>query len=326
MKNLIEKFPNDIVLLKEVKDILKSCPHLDPDSTLKKVKEAYTKLKEENPKALVELYSRQEKTLALLVKGLNRVQKSEQGDAREHLRQYLIKTATALLEQSETDQPAIFEALLNLCESDTAKLQHIFTHCKRSELKDLKSLYLDTMSAEAKSSLPWIVTNIKVTQPKLTRSDLGELETKSNALSSTQLSKLVATQDSTDTEFLSKVYVYAKYSVLKQMASEGKHAIAAEYCKKVIFDHKRNWHIQRMILEKLAKSGVKLSNVLTIIREAALDQMSPKTFEHLKNLALVESDQVEATRQVYEAKLHAGAYVNDENTWIEYYCYLKGND
>ena len=81
-----------------------------------------------------------------------------------------------------------------------------------------------------------------------------------------------------------------------------------------------------MILEKLAKSGVKLSNVLTVVREAALDQMSTKTFEYLKNAALVESDQVEATRQVYEAKLHAGSFVNDENTWIEYYCYLKGND
>ena len=326
MKNLIEKFPKDIVLLKEVKDILKSCPHIDPDSTLKLVKEAYTKLKDENPKALIELYSRQEKNLPLLVKGLKRVQMSAEGEAREHLRQYLIKTATALLEKSEIDQPAIFEALLNLCERDNEKLQHIFTHCKRSELTDLRSLYLDEMSPEAKSSLPWIVTNIKLTQPTLTRNDLGELESKSNALSSTQLSKLVSPSDSTDKEFLAKVFVYAKYSVLKQMASEGKHDIAAEYCKKVIFDHKRNWHIQRMILEKLAKSGVKLSNVLTVIREAALDQLSAKTFEHLKNLALVESDQVEATRLVYEAKVHTGSYANDEDTYIEYYCYLKGND
>ena len=81
-----------------------------------------------------------------------------------------------------------------------------------------------------------------------------------------------------------------------------------------------------MILEKLAKSGVKLSNVLTVVREAALDQLSAKTFEHLKSLALVESDQVEATRQVYEAKVHAGSYANNEDTWIEYYCYLKGNE
>jgi len=99
------------------------------------------------------------------------------------------------------------------------------------------------MSPDAKSSLPWIVTNIKLTKPTLTRNDLSELETKSNALSSTQLSKLVSSQDSTDIDFLSKVFVYAKYSVLKLMASEGKHNIAAEYCKKVIFDHKRNWHI-----------------------------------------------------------------------------------
>jgi len=122
VKNLIEKFPNDIILLKEVKDILKSCPHIDPDSTLNKVKEAYTKLKEENPKALIELYSKQETTLPLLVKGSKRVQKSDEGEAREHLRQYLIKTATALLGKSETDQPAIFEAILDLCERDTEKL------------------------------------------------------------------------------------------------------------------------------------------------------------------------------------------------------------
>ena len=122
------------------------------------------------------------------------------------------------------------------------------------------------------------------------------------------------------------MFVYAKYTVLKQMASENKHDIAAEYCKKVIFDHKRNWHIQRMMLEKLAKSGVRLVNVLKVIKETALDQMSAKTFEHLKNSALLESDQVAATSQVYEAKLHAGAFSTDEDTWIEYYCYLKGND
>ena len=91
------------------------------------------------------------------------------------------------------------------------------------------------------------------------------------------------------------MFVYAKYTVIKQMASEDKHEIAAEYCKKVIFDHKRNWHIQRMVLEKLAKSGVRLANVLQVIKETALDQMSAKTFEHLKNSALLERDQVAAT-------------------------------
>ena len=89
---------------------------------------------------------------------------------------------------------------------------------------------------------------------------------------------------------MAKVFVFAKYTVLKHMASENKHDIAGEYCKQVIFDHKRNWDIQRMILEKLAKSGVRLRNVLKLIREAALDQMSAKTFEHLKHLAMNESD------------------------------------
>ena len=58
VQNLLEKFPNDIVLLKEVKDILKESKHIDPDSTLNKVKEAYKALKENNPSALVTLYSK----------------------------------------------------------------------------------------------------------------------------------------------------------------------------------------------------------------------------------------------------------------------------
>ena len=57
VKNLLEKFPNNIILLKEVKDILKQSQHIDPDSTLNKVKDAYNALKEENPKALIDLYS-----------------------------------------------------------------------------------------------------------------------------------------------------------------------------------------------------------------------------------------------------------------------------
>ena len=36
--NLLEKFPNNITLLKEVKQILKSSKHIDPTTTLMKVK------------------------------------------------------------------------------------------------------------------------------------------------------------------------------------------------------------------------------------------------------------------------------------------------
>ena len=103
VKNLIEKFPNDIVLLKEVINILKLSAHIDPEKTLNKVKEAYKSLKEENPKALIELYSRQEMTLELLVKGSKRVEKSEDSDAKNGLRKYLIKKAIDLLTKSETD-------------------------------------------------------------------------------------------------------------------------------------------------------------------------------------------------------------------------------
>ena len=85
--------------------------------------------------------------------------------------------------------------MITLCDTDIEKLEHIFTHGKLSGQTNLKTLYLDPMSTEAKSSLAWIVTNIKVTKPKLTRNDLSELETKSNALSRSELNKLVESQD-----------------------------------------------------------------------------------------------------------------------------------
>ena len=53
--------------------------------------------------------------------------------------------------------------------------------------------------------------------------------------------------------------------------------------------------------------------------------MSSKTFDHLKNIAQVEKNPVEASSQVFEAKLQCEAFARDEATWIEYYCFMKGN-
>ena len=78
------------------------------------------------------------------------------------------------------------------------------------------------------------------------------------------------------------------------------------------------------MLEKLSKSGVPLLNVLKLLRETALDQMSAKTFEHLKRKALQCENSFEMTCEVYEAKLYCGLFARDEDTWIEYYAYLKG--
>ena len=69
------------------------------------------------------------------------------------------------------------------------------------------------------------------------------METKSNALSSSKLNKLLQGTDHDEDGFQTQVFVYAKYIVLKQMARENKHDIAIEYCRKVIFEHKRNWNV-----------------------------------------------------------------------------------
>ena len=72
------------------------------------------------------------------------------------------------------------------------------------------------------------------------------------------------------------------------MAKKGQHDVAISYSKKVIFEHSRNWKLQRELLEALSKSGVKLSNVITLINEIALEQISPKTYEKLFRAASLD--------------------------------------
>ena len=201
-------------------------------------------------------------TLPLLFKGLNRIEKASESNSKTELRQFLIKAAIKLLTDTETDRPAVFKTLLTLCNSDLKKLECIFTYGKLSGQPDLKALYLDPMSEESKSTLAWLVTNIKLTKAPLGKNELRDLETKSNDLSRSTLNRLSKHVEGDDTEFAERVFVYAKYVIIKHMASQNKHDIAIEYCRKVNFEHNRNWQVQRMVLEKLAKSGVSLPKVL----------------------------------------------------------------
>ena len=94
--NLLEKFPNDITLLKEVKQILKQSKHIDPSSTLMKVKEAYSGLKERDPLTVIELYKGREITLEILSKGLKRVNASNS----QELRSFFLQAAIDMLKNN----------------------------------------------------------------------------------------------------------------------------------------------------------------------------------------------------------------------------------
>ena len=71
-----------------------------------------------------------------------------------------------------------------------------------------------------------MVTAFKLTKSTLSKNELRDLEAKSNEISNNQLNKLSNPGSSNGTEFTEKVFVYAKYVVLKQMASDSKHDIA----------------------------------------------------------------------------------------------------
>ena len=228
VENLLEKFPNDIILLREVKNILKQSKHIDPDSTLRKVKEAYKQLKEENPLSLIELYFKEEITLPLLIKGLKRIEHAKEPDSRHELRRFFVKAAIKLLTTTTSNEAkTIFDTLIAFCDSDLEKLEYIFTYGKLSHSNsDLKVLYLDEMSNSTKSTLEWIVTNVKLTKTSLDKNELKELEMKSNNHSKNKLNILAKSGFDESTEFSEKVFVYAKYIIILQMVAENKHDIA----------------------------------------------------------------------------------------------------
>ena len=153
------------------------------------------------------------------------------------------------------------------------------------------SLYLDSMNNETKESFEWLVTYIKATKVKtIDKPTLKRLEDASNRLSKEHLHKVVGqeTDSNLSLEFTEKVYVYAKYIIIRLMAKQNQHEVAISYSKKVIFEHSRNWKLQRELLEVLSKSGVKLSNIIKLVNEIALDQISTKTYEKLFRAASLD--------------------------------------
>ena len=153
------------------------------------------------------------------------------------------------------------------------------------------SLYLDSMNNETKESFEWLVTYIKATKVKtIDKPTLKRLEDASNRLSKEHLHRVVGqeTDSNLSLEFTEKVYVYAKYIIIRLMAKQNQHEVAISYSKKVIFEHSRNWKLQRELLEVLSKSGVKLSNIIKLVNEIALDQISTKTYEKLFRAASLD--------------------------------------
>ena len=76
-----------------------------------RVKNAYSSLKERDPKAVIELYKGQEITLSILDKGLKRVNASDNLE----LRNFFVEAAIdSLLKNSET-APEVFKKLLDFC-------------------------------------------------------------------------------------------------------------------------------------------------------------------------------------------------------------------
>ena len=84
--------------------------------------------------------------------------------------------------------------------------------------------------------------------------------------------------------------------------------------KKAVFEHNRNFRVQAMLLEKAAKLMVK-STVLSvtefteqILRDVALEQVTAKTFEHMKTSTLLHNLPLSDTIQIYETKMRTASF------------------
>ena len=95
----------------------------------------------------------------------------------------------------------------------------IFTYGKLVQNQDMSSC-LDGMSNEAKESFEWLVTYIKSTKANVDKATLKRLEDASNRLSKEHLHRAVGQpiDSKISIEFTEKVFVYAKYIIIKQMA------------------------------------------------------------------------------------------------------------
>ena len=84
--------------------------------------------------------------------------------------------------------------------------------------------------------------------------------------------------------------------------------------KKAVFEHNRNFRVQAMLLEKAAKLMVKSTALSVtefteqILRDVALEQVTAKTFEHMKTSILLHNLPLSDTVQIYETKMRTASF------------------
>ena len=61
-----------------------------------------------------------------------------------------------------------------------------------------------------------------------------------------------------------------------------------------------------------------------VLRDVALDQITDKTFEHLKMAALIHNLPMSDIIEIHEAKLACTSFSKDTTAWTDYYGFLKG--
>ena len=62
-----------------------------------------------------------------------------------------------------------------------------------------------------------------------------------------------------------------------------------------------------------------------ILSEVALDQITGKTFEHLKTAALMHNLPLSDTVAIHEARLQTSSFSSDVAAWVDYHGFLKAN-
>ena len=130
-----------------------------------------------------------------------------------------MQEAIKMLRKDSEDSEQVFKALLGLCQDDLKKLEIIFCYSKLVKGQSMTNC-LESMSNDTKESFEWLVTYIKSTKLNVEKPTLKRLEDASNRLSKEHLHRVVgqATDQKLSLEFTERVYVYAKYIILKQMA------------------------------------------------------------------------------------------------------------
>ena len=79
------------------------------------------------------------------------------------------------------------------------------------------------------------------------------------------------------------------------------------------------------MLKSFSPTGISIVDFSKkILRDVALDQITSKTFDYLKNCALINNLPISDSVEIYEAKLTSSAYSNDVGSWVEYHGFLKG--